>query len=194
MSSLKSASHCANSKGSRQTSRGEATLSNLPRTASFSRSQLDWAGHDGSPGRARSKILDDAAFAGSAHPINEGRAHNNGVVPAPRKSCLLFTVYTPNIGLCDDRRLRIAVVHGVRHERPLSRQRCASTSTPIGFDPNSQVVGRKAGLGPARTVRGNAPRVRWHAPGRWGGIGGVVEGVAVRLVSGEPDVHHPATG
>ena len=28
-------------------------------------------------------------------------------------------------------------------------------------------------------MRGNAPRVRWHAPGRWGGIGGVVEGVAV---------------
>jgi hypothetical protein len=148
MSSLKSASHCANSKGSRQTSRGEATLSNLPRTASFSRSQLDWAGHDGSPGRARSKILDDAAFAGSAHPINEGRAHNNGVVPAPRKSCLLFTVYTPNIGLCDDRRLRIAVVHGVRHERPLSRQRCAST--PIGFDPIIQSLGASRQLGPVR--------------------------------------------
>jgi len=78
--------------GSRQTSRGETTFSNLPRIASFSRSQLDWGGHDGSPGRARSNALDHAAFAGSAHPISEGRAQSKGIVPALRRSCLLFTV------------------------------------------------------------------------------------------------------
>ena len=38
--------------------------------------------------------------------------------------------------------------HGVGHERPLSRQRRAST--PIGFDPIVQAVGREAGLGLAR--------------------------------------------
>ena len=45
---------------------------------------------------------------------------------------------------------RIAVVHGVGRERPLSRQRCAST--PIGFDLVQGGRGARGGLVQVREV------------------------------------------